>query len=348
MPEARNRKGGWLSLFAVAICALVTIVVGDVLLSRVAPVPPRIMEVDDGIEMLRSSDPDTLVLGSSHTRSFIPMREPVLEQTLGENEMVFVPVEWGIFSSYRWVLENRVAPLIDERHDGKLVRPSLKRVLLITTFYDMCNVQHIGNVNLPARAWQLEHFVEDVNRRGLNTFNRNFLTTRWKALFPGSVLVQDRGYERTGEALRQLVRPVDENRKAELRAERIVWLTGNMERQHDICWYAPERAALDEILNFFVSRGIEPTIVLFPLVPDIISQKSRETTLPRYGDYAAQLGRDRNIRVVDMTFGSPFQEPDFQDDFDHLTRVANHRFSRWALENHFQFLLEPPQAGGAP
>jgi hypothetical protein len=43
-----------------------------------------------------------------------------------------------------------------------------------------------------------------------------------------------------------------------------------------------------------------------------------------------------------MTFGHPMVDADFQDDFDHLTREANPRFAAWALENHMQFLLEPP------
>jgi hypothetical protein len=255
------------SVAVVATCALITIVAADVGLARLSPVPRKIMEVDDGVHMLRDNDPDTLILGSSHTRSFIPMRDLVREQTGGDNEVVLIPVEWGLFTSYKWVLDNRVAPLIDETKDGKKVRRSIKRALLITTFYDMCDVQHIGNVNLPARAWESKHFAADLSARGLTQFNRNYLQTRWKGVFADSVLIQNRGHERVGNALREVIRPISDERRAEIRAENVVWATGNMERQYEICWHPPERQALEEIISFFEARDIEPTVILFPSSP---------------------------------------------------------------------------------
>ncbi len=346
MAEPAQEKSGWTTLALVGASALITLVAADLALSTISPVPPAIMEVDDGVQMLREADPQTLVLGSSHTRSFVPMRQLLLDRTGGANTMALVPIEWGIFSSYLWVTQNRIATLIDERRDGALVRPSLKRVLLITTFYDMCDVQHIGNVNLPARAWELSHFTADLRAKGLTEFNRNYLQTHWKSVFPGSVLIQNRGHERVADALRELARPIDEERRREIRAEKVVWAIGNMERQNETCWPALEREALDDLLDFFISRQIEPTIVLFPLLPDIVSDKSRATVLARYAEYAAELGRRRGIRVVDMTYGAPLEAKDFQDDFDHLTAEANPNFARWALDAHLPFLLEPVTGEG--
>lgn len=327
----------WRSLAAVGLTALLTVVAADRALTVVSPIPPAIMEVDDGVRMVREGNPDVLVLGSSHTRSFVPMRKLLADRD--GPEMALVPVEWGVFTSYRWVLENRLAPLIDERKDGALARPRLSRAILITTFYDMCDVEHIGNVNLPARAWELSHFVADVRVHGLTEFNRNFLQTRWKALFPGSVLIQDRGYERVSDALRDVIRPIDDERRAEIRAERVEWATKNMENQYATCWHPPELAALDDILSFFAARGIEATVVAFPLLPDIVSDKSKRTTLARYEAYVADLGE--RVRVVDMTYGAPVSGRDFQEDFDHLTSAANPRFSAWALDAKMSFLLEP-------
>ncbi len=348
MAQANQSTSNWGSVAVVAVCALVTVVAADFALARLSPVPTAIMEVDDGIRMLRDHDPDTLILGSSHTRSFLPMRDLIRERTSGDNEVVLVPVEWGLFTSYKWVLDNRVAPLVDEVRNGQKVRPSIKRALIITTFYDACDVQHIGNVNLPARAWEAQHFGDDLAHKGLTEFNRNYLQTRWKSAFSGSVLIQNRGHERVGDALREVVRPVSDERKAEVRAENVKWAKRNMEKQWDICWHPPEIAALEQILDFFLTRDIEPTIILFPLLPDITSEKSKATTLLRYEKYAAELGKRRGVRVVDMTYGAPLVGADFQDDFDHLTREANPRFAAWALENHLQFLLEPPSPGGAP
>ena len=339
MTESGQDATSWASLIITGVCALTAIIAADAVLSIVSPIPPAIMEVDDGIEMLRGSNPETLFLGSSHTRSFVPMRQRLLERTGGDREVALVPVEWGIFSSYRWVLFNRIAPLLDGR-------PAVRRAVLITTFYDMCDVQHIGNINLPARAWELEHFVSDVARQGLTHFNRNYVQTRWKTLFAGSVLVQNRGHERVSDALREQLRPIDEARRHELWEEHVAWATANMESQYETCWPETERKALDEILDFFIQRGIEPTIVAFPLMPDIISARSRDTTLARYSTYIEALGRRRGVRVVDMTFGAPLKASDFQDDFDHLTAEANPRFSAWVLDARLSFLLTPAPSSG--
>lgn len=43
------------------------------------------------------------------------MDDTLRHRTGGRERMLAVPVEWGKLSSYRWVLENRLLPMFDER-----------------------------------------------------------------------------------------------------------------------------------------------------------------------------------------------------------------------------------------
>jgi hypothetical protein len=168
------------------------------------------------------------------------------------------------------------------------------------------------------------------------------LQNRWKALFSGSVLIQGRGHDRVAEGVIRAVRPLSPQKQRQLHQERVAWATDNMERQHQTCWHQPELEALEDILAFFQARRVEVTVVLFPLLPDIVSQKSRQTTLARYAAFAHSLEGRPYVRVVEMTHDSPMTAPDFQADFDHLTPEANPVFSRWALEHKLPYLLEAP------
>src|SRR5262245_22436764 len=107
--------------------AAVVVLAADALLQRFAPIPPPIIEVDDGIRAYEASDPDVFVLGSSHTRSFGPLRDTLAASGVA---MTLVPVEWGTFHSYEWVLDHRVKPLIEERDAaGALRRGRLSRAV---------------------------------------------------------------------------------------------------------------------------------------------------------------------------------------------------------------------------
>ena len=64
---------------------------------------------------LAASDPATLVIGSSHARTFHALALE-LRARLGASSlpMVAIPLENGKLVPYQWLLDNRVAPLIDE------------------------------------------------------------------------------------------------------------------------------------------------------------------------------------------------------------------------------------------
>jgi hypothetical protein len=327
----------------VVLGALAAVAAVDAGAQRVAPVPPQIMEVDDGVRAYASGDPDTLVLGSSHTRSFAPMRDMVLARTHGANRMALVPVEWGTFASYRWVFEHRVRPLLEERTGGGAVRRRrLSRAILVTTFYDLCKRPGLSETNLPARAWTFEHFASDVAARGLDDFNGNFLATRVGDALPFFDLLQDRGHGRIVAGGIDAARGVTDEARAERRRHDLDVARGRMEEQYDYCDDPGHKRDLAALVDDFLARGLEVTVVLFPLLPDIVSPRSRETTLRRYDDYVADFARRRPVRVTDMTLRAPVAYGDFQPDLDHLTPAANARFSRWALDHAMPWLLEAP------
>lgn len=351
------------SLVGVVLGALVSLVAADLALRRLAPLPPRIMEVDDGVEMLASSNPETLVLGSSHTRSFIPVREALAAERATSprtrsaeaseggaasdgGDIALVPVEWGTFTSYRWVLENRLRPLIEEVDPatGAPRRSRLARALLVTTYFDMCATEYVESApNLPSRAWTLRHFAADVASRGLTDFNRNYLQTRFKDVFRGSLLVQDRGHDRVLGALSSILHPVPPEAEEAARRTQIEGLRKHIEEQYAHCDDAREKVAFEAMIDYLQGRDIEVTVVLFPLMPELVSDRAKETTLKRYADYVAGLARQKPIRIADMTFGVPLDGGDFQRDFDHLTAEGARKFAAWALSHELAFLRDPPE-----
>lgn len=330
------------ALLAVGIC--------EVAAQRVAPIPPRIVQVDDGVRAYATSDPDTLVLGSSHTRSFAPLRDMVAARTHGAQHMTLVPVEWGTFGSYRWVLDNRLRPLIEARdaRTGRLQRGRLSRAVLVTTFYDLCRRPGLSESNLPARAWTFRHFAADVAARGLDDFNSNYLQTALADLLPFSDLLQDRGYGRITTSLIDRARGLTEAERAERERSAVEVARGRMEEQYDYCDDAQHKRSLRAMIDYFRGRGVEVAVVLFPLMPDIVSQRSRDTTLRRYDAWVASLAREVPVRVADMTLRAPLGYEDFQPDLDHLTLAGNVKFSRWALAHEMSWLLDAPARGEAP
>lgn len=326
-------------MVGVVLGAALVVAAAEVSIQRFAPIPPRILEVDDGVEMLEREDPEILVLGSSHTRSFVPVREALAKEGV---RMTLVPVEWGTFHSYEWVLSQRLARIVDERDaSGKLLRPSLSRFLLITTFFDLCTAEvgkHGDSPNLPARAWAARHFFADAAADGVDDFNRNYLTTRFTRALGFSVLVQNHGHDFIFDALSDRFRtPEAREELNQASAERA---RVNMEHQYDYCDDPHEHAALETMIDWMVARGIEVDLVMFPLMPSIVSPKSKETTLARYERRIAELAGRKPIRVVDMTLDAPLVDADFQRDRDHLNAGGNAKFSAWALEHGLSFLRQ--------
>lgn len=321
--------------------AAATVVAIEALLRRAVPAPRRAREVEEGVADVERIDADTLVLGSSHARPFEHVAEVIAERGVGAHHMVVVPEEGGTFHAFNWVLQNRLRPLLEERDpQGNLVRSRLSRALLITTYWDMCGIESadVGS-NIPARAWTLGHFLSDVRANGLTDFNRNYLQSRWRRLFPWSVLVSDRGHDQIRKRLRMSPEAWarDEERR---RAARIELRLKEIEDEHRTCNDPGQKKALNETLDYLLERGLEVTVVLFPLAPETLTATARRTTLARYAEYIHGLAQAKSFRVADMT-DSPLFGYDFETDMDHLAPPGVLKFTPWALAGQLAFLEDP-------
>jgi len=223
-----------------------------------------------------------------------------------------------------------------------VVRPSLRRLVLVTEWWDSCAPEDgLPPNNLPARAWLLPHFVQDLTRHGLTAYNRNYLNTRWLRLGWRSILVQDRGHERILTSLKAALRPPSE----EAVAARFEQQTANWQRMVEdgaACIADPQQmAAQGRILDLFAGRGVEVTILLYPRKPGTLTAKARSTTLARYSSIMAGVATERGVRLLDLTVTSPLSDGDYAADFDHVTAAGNRKFATWALDGPMAFLLRP-------
>ena len=312
------------------------------------------MEVRHGIEQYEAGDPDTLVLGSSHARAFGEIERVLAERTGGQHQLVRLPVEWGKHSSYSWVVQNRLRPLIEEEEEdaaGKLRRPSLSRLIYVTEWWDGCAPEGGLAFNLPSRAWQLRHFLSDFVRNGLTPHNRNYVSRRLDRLLRWSILAQDRGVERVPTALMELLRPpTDLARQAEWQ-KRIDWWHGMLEGAFTdpLCRNGTELAAMTETVDYFQSRGVEVTILLMARMPATVTEKGKRTTFARYARQMRALADSKGARFIDLTFSTPLADEHFMSDFDHADDEGNRIFASWGLSGDLAFLLdEPPRRGESP
>jgi hypothetical protein len=341
-PEAA-RAAAWRTLAVVGLSAALTVVVTDRLLDRLAPMDQTLLQAQHGVEEFARSNPPVLVIGSSHARSFPAVRERLRERTGEGLPMAIVPEEGGTFAAYHWVLQNLLRPLIEERDGGgRLRRDRLHEVMFITTYYDMCPEGESSGVI--AHGWTASHFARDVWEHGITPQNRNYLRARWNELWPRSALVQDRGVGRIDTKIRWMLPGAAEfeRRLADKYREQ-------MEDQYLTCHDPLQRERLEQSLQYLRGRGLDVTLVLFPLHPSLVTERSKATTLKQYSDYAAALGTRYGARVVDMTLGTPLQPEHFRKDLDHLTPEGNLRFAAWSLDHDLAYLVESvsrPQVAG--
>jgi len=346
----------WSSVWGVAVSAALTVAGVDALLGRVSP-RRALPEVEEALREFRRSDPHQVVLGSSHARTFDTVARELARRTSGAQTLLAVPLEYGKLTGYNWVLQRRLRPLIEEQGPaGRLVRSNLARFVLVTEWWDSCAAEdEQPAANLPSRAWELPDFLVDVAGNGLTPYNRNYLSTRWRRLWHGSVLVQDRT---THSRLRHDIRTAlgGRNLKAERASERRLterW-QASVEAGDRCLFDADQMAALEEILNFVQGRGLEVTLLLYPRRPGTLTEKARAATLARFSGVMEELARSRGIRFLDLTLGGPLLDEDFSDDFDHLTAEGNRKFTDWALEHDLGYLTQPARpaltrrAGAAP
>ncbi len=329
------------SLALTSVFAVGTLAAIDGGLQRLKPLEHK-REVSDGIAQLQRSDPETLVIGSSHARTFHVLGQQLAAETGRLTPLVAIPLENGKLIPYDWLIENRVRATLDRRTpDGKAAHASLKRFVLLTEWWDSC-VQPDGiHWNLPSRAWGLEHYVADVAEHGMTSYNRNYSQYQFRQLFRFSTLVHDRTDPTIKDTLTRLSRG---GALARTRAE----FDDTMENwrrsveRGDNCIGDPRQvAALERILDFAVARGLETTVVLFPRMPGTLTPKAKATTLARFRELVERKAAPRGIRVVDLSWKSPLEDGDFMADFDHVSATGNLKFARWALGNDLSFLRDP-------
>jgi hypothetical protein len=339
------KKSAWAPVFGVILGAAVALGGAELALRKIAPLRPPIREVADGVADLEVSNPDILVLGSSHARSFEAVAALLAERSGGRRRMVIVPEEGGTFYAFNWVLQHRLRPLIEERDaSGRLVRDRISQLLLITTYWDTCPVPQTLAANLPSRAWAFGDYAADVAAQGMNDTNRNYVQSRWKALWPFSYLVRDRGAEHLKHGLLQWAHLEPRETPDERRQERLKTRRVEFESDFGTCDDESQKEDLRQILDYLREKRIAVTVVLFPLVQEALTDAAKETTLRRYVRSLEEIERDRPFRMVDMTLRAPLSVEDFEPDLDHVTRSGNAKFAEWALDNDLSFLLKPRTA----
>jgi hypothetical protein len=342
MSDSASFWSTWRTVVVVLTTSLLTVVAIDTFLHRFhRPVHRR--EIVDAMSDYEHADPTTLVLGSSHARTFLAVDEAVRARTQGRERILPVPMEWGKFTSYLWVLRHRLAPLMEERDAaGELRRKSLRRFLLLTAWWDGCKRDSDApTLNVPSRAWRFEDFLRDVALHGMNPYNRSYVSSRWGELGWHSVLISDRGIQLAPQAVRDALRPPTERTRRDrferqaLKGRRIVASCAKGIAHPD------ELRALDEILAVALGRGLQTTVVLYPLPPSTYTPSQRETILEPTNQAVCAVARRRGIPCFDLTFQVPVGDSDFMNDLDHLAPVGDAKFTAWALEHDLAFLVAP-------
>lgn len=342
--HARTRE-----LLVVLLTAIAVVVGAELAFRRVCP-PKYVREVKDAVAELEREDPTVLVLGSSHARTFAYMDTIARERTAGQTRILSVPVEWGKFRSYEWVLEHRVEPLLNEhKPDGSLVRPSVKTFILTTAWWDACWYEGDPPVfNLPSRAWTLDDFVAAVKTDGLNDHSRNYLTSRWGDLWHGSILVSDRGHGALPVALRAAVKPLPPEALLAQHQHHLDEWRALVERGKSCINHPAELGALERILDWAEVRGYDTTLMLYPMMPTTMTEVGIETVQKPFIAAMRAVALRRHIRFIDATFDPRLGDEDFQEDFDHLKPESHVRYSEALLSKELSFLIAPqkPRAEG--
>jgi len=335
--EVRGPRGP-ASLGITAAAAVLTVVLCDLALGRLAP-PVRLREVEDALQDLAEADPTVLVLGSSHARSFVPLGRMLEDLSEGRQRMLAVPVEWGKWTSYEWVLRHRILPELDRKDAG-----SLSWVLLVTEWWDSTALDPgTGRIdmNLPARSWTWAHFLADVAREGLTPYNQNFLQKVWRGWWKGSALVQDRGFQRIPEALKERLRGPDTDRREASRQRRLAGWQQMVEEGEKALFDPDQVAAFDRIVDLVRGRGLRLGVILYPRMPGTLTGKARQGTLAvftrRLHERCAALG----IPFWDHTTDAPVTDEDFAEDFDHILPEGNRRLAQFLLQGSLRWLWDP-------
>ncbi|MEZ5660716.1 MAG: SGNH/GDSL hydrolase family protein [Burkholderiaceae bacterium] len=345
-PIPRQSRATTKSILTVFLFALATLAMVEIGVRQIAP-DPRLREVSDGLRDLAASDPYTLVIGSSHARTFHVLGQVLAQRTGQTMPLVAVPLELGKLEPYRWLLEHRVAPLIDGPDGGRAPgHGRLRRLILLTEWWDSCDHPDKRHPNLPSRAWDWPTYRDDVLAEGVTSFNRDYLRRRLREWLGFSRLVLDRSFPGIRAHLLARARGLDAP-AGRSEAEEASFLAGWREMTDDgaHCQGADQQMrALQAIIEFARQRGLEMHLVLFPRRPATVTPFAREHTFPLFRARIEQAIAGRGIRLHDLSFSTPLGDDDFMADYDHVNAEGNRKFADWALAGPFAFLLGPEDA----
>jgi hypothetical protein len=339
MPPARLA-----SVIVTAVCAALTVLCVDRALTW--RFPPHIQtEVEEGVSWLKTHDPTVLAIGSSHGRTFEVLDRQLDQRTAGHERCAAIAVEFGKLTSYLWVLEHRLLPVLDERANG---RGNLRHLLLVTQWWDsvVSNGGRRGadgaqeQLNLPSRAWQMRDFLADAARNGLDDYNRNWMQTRFIRMCGDSLLVRDRGHARIWGLLQgrnpDVLAPAAYESRVQDWRRMITRSAPNLCDPHEL-------AAMRRIVEIARARGLDVTILLYPLKPATVDEQGLGTTLRPFSARIQKECAELGVRFIDCTTGSPLTDADYAYDFDHVLPRGNETWCRWALDGVLAFLLPGAQ-----
>jgi hypothetical protein len=330
------------SLLIIALSAALAVVGSDVLIRHLSPFT-QAREAIDGLRELEQADPTILVVGSSYARTFNVLGRELAAKTGGTQRMLDVPLEAGKLTSYEWMFEHRIAPLVDQRDaSGALKRRSLQRLVIVTEWWDSCHVD--SHTNIPGRLWNFGEFSGSVLANGLNSYNRNYLQYLWRRTFAGSALVQYRGSSALIQvAFRRILgRPRGPNHDPAT----VAGFYQDSISGVKCLGSTIEMNALDRLLTFANERGLEPVIILFPFMPSMQSEEARTTTYKKFFDLIAAHAQKHGARLVDLVTPSPLGDDDWLPDCEHLNPGGNAKFTEWTLAGPLAFLKESPTSKG--
>jgi hypothetical protein len=294
---------------------------------------------------LATLDPGTLVVGSSHARTFHYLSTVLHARHPSAPRLVAVPLEGGKLTGYEWLMAHRILPLVDERDaSGRPRLARLRRFIVVTEWWDSC--RDSSSWNLPARAWGARDYVSDVAANGFTERNRNYLRERARHAVPWSVVVQRRG---TGRILRDVLAVLrgTEGTFTPAEYQQTVERWRRSVEQGASCIGDPlQMRALRWTLQAARRRGLEVDVVLFPRKPDILTPLARTTTLARFADLAREVATSEGARLFDLTTSTPLTSQHFLDDFDHISPKGNAVFADWALDHALAFLASSSETRG--
>jgi hypothetical protein len=345
-PALPHKSPGW--RFATFLFfALLAIVLADIAAGLASP-PQFRREVEDAVQDLRAADPDILVISSSHGRSFHVLGQELAKKTNGRVSLVAFPLEAGTVRGMEWVLRNRAVPILDERDaSGNRKRKRLKQLIFGVTWWDTCRRGPVSPLdqNVVSRAWTLNDYLRDVAVHGMTVENRNFVQYNLQRTLRFSRLLQPRSQDPLQTILDKLVAKASAAAPAASQESSGPVVSPALAKwREDIetgqsCLFSPsELEALERMEAFARERGLDFTVVLFPLMPQTITP-SGQLTLDRFAELMKRRGRELGYRVIDMVRLPVLSDADFMRDMDHLSDIGNAKFADWALGHDLSFLL---------